>query len=1220
MSLLDRLVDRFVRRALASSAPLYGEVAWADPDQRYAALGGRTQAYNPGQLVQKGGFRLIDQMRRDDQIKAALALKKLAVIAPGWRVVSPEEVKQGDEWKVRRFVESELSQLDGTLDNSITEVLSALDYGFSVSELVYEQRADGPWAGNVGLRAIKTRKPHHMTFETDEFGNLLPDGITQDQGTGPKRLPVSKFIVFKHQGEFGNPYGISDLEAAYRAWQKKDQAYTWLAMFMERFGIPPVFLLYDPGSLREDQLTALKNVFSRMQTATSAMIPRKNKDSAEIWSPELAGQVSTVFLPALEMYNTDMARALLMPQLLGISADVAEGSFARAKVHFDVFLLVVNKLRSDVAEFAINEQVVRRLVDLNFGGGPYPIFQFNPLTEELVGEMLQSWGQMVGSEVVTPQPDDEDHVRKLMGFPPRAEPEEGEEGDAETSPIKVQQLEAFHIQAGLVTKNEARAMMGLPPLAEGGDEMAAPPPPPVPPSGTKPGEEKPAPGEDDDDEEVETAAKKKLAEVASTAKTLYVRRDVINVTELHAWARAQGFEKLMNPGQVHVTIAYSKQPVLWGSIEPQTYETQVWGEEWTTDQESWTPTPRSVARLGDEGAIVLFIDAPELARRWQELKDHGATWDYPEYRPHVTITYEPDDVDLSKVEPFRGTIVLGPEVWEVVDKGTAHFAYNPDQERDESGKWTSGGGGSSGAAPANVLEQVRGGKLLANAGHMGNDARRAFYTGRGVEPEVYDRVQTALDRHGGNADAQAEADADLQRWAQDPTAPEHQMVVMMAEYEESVVKAFFESQDARRDQVFEDQFMWHWNQGYSERYKEQGYETPREAFDATNEQYTDKDLTIYRKGSLDKDVQAWTTSSRGANTGATYLTPDHKATLTELRAQGFRPIAGISRMVGAPGEAEVLLVKFPVEKKAHAESTPLSPGLSRQPNRYEHRCNFAQVRSDLDVVSTSGTGRVQEALRAVKDAFIKMAKRPGEWTLADVRELKLTKLGDVEEAIASVLRDAMRSGAERLRSELDVLSLDQPAVVKEFATVPNVKPTAAMRYLKTKAFYITGVISDKVLADARAVLLAGIEAGELLGETAGKLEAVFDPYVGDETVIRDGEVVSPFRLETIIRTNVTDAYNRGRVVEGRALGQLVSGFEYSAILDDRTTEICRELDGSVFAADDPNLDRIKPPNHFNCRSVLVPITVDTPVDEDDFASAELVGRVRDMMGAGFGGT
>ena len=72
----------------------------------------------------------------------------------------------------------------------------------------------------------------------------------------------------------------------------------------------------------------------------------------------------------------------------------------------------------------------------------------------------------------------------------------------------------------------------------------------------------------------------------------------------------------------------------------------------------------------------------------------------------------------------------------------------------------------------------------------------------------------------------------------------------------------------------------------------------------------------------------------------------------------------------------------------------------------------------------------------------------------------------------------------------------------------------------------------------------------------------------------------------------------------RALVGLVKGYQYSAIMDSRTTEICSGLHGKKFKANEAPI----PPMHFNCRSVLIPITMfqrfapdskvgETPIEE-----------------------
>jgi hypothetical protein len=72
--------------------------------------------------------------------------------------------------------------------------------------------------------------------------------------------------------------------------------------------------------------------------------------------------------------------------------------------------------------------------------------------------------------------------------------------------------------------------------------------------------------------------------------------------------------------------------------------------------------PRAIEQF-DGGAVVLMFADWGLSWRWETLRDHGASWDYDGYQPHITVTLNVGDVDLTKVTPYRGRIVLGPEIF-----------------------------------------------------------------------------------------------------------------------------------------------------------------------------------------------------------------------------------------------------------------------------------------------------------------------------------------------------------------------------------------------------------------------------------------------------------------------------------------------------------------------------------------------------------------------------
>lgn len=145
-------------------------------------------------------------------------------------------------------------------------------------------------------------------------------------------------------------------------------------------------------------------------------------------------------------------------------------------------------------------------------------------------------------------------------------------------------------------------------------------------------------------------------------RTLYVRRDLLNWREVDAWAKKQGFTTTVGAA-MHATIIHSRQPVDWLKVG------EAWDYRGGDGKLIIQPGgARIVEPLGDKGAIVLLFVSGNMSYRHEEIVRAGAQSDYPEYQPHVTLTYEkPEGLDLRTVEPFRGKLEFGPEVFEEVD-------------------------------------------------------------------------------------------------------------------------------------------------------------------------------------------------------------------------------------------------------------------------------------------------------------------------------------------------------------------------------------------------------------------------------------------------------------------------------------------------------------------------------------------------------------------------
>lgn len=146
-------------------------------------------------------------------------------------------------------------------------------------------------------------------------------------------------------------------------------------------------------------------------------------------------------------------------------------------------------------------------------------------------------------------------------------------------------------------------------------------------------------------------------------RTLYISRKLLNGEDLVKWAKAQGFKTTTPAEELHVTVAYSKRPVDWMKVA---------GSNWMGDEKGGVTVkaggPRLVEPLGDGGAVVLLFACEEFGWRNKFVIDNGGSWDYSGYQPHVTITWDKGDLDLTKVEPYTGELKFGPEIFAEIDE------------------------------------------------------------------------------------------------------------------------------------------------------------------------------------------------------------------------------------------------------------------------------------------------------------------------------------------------------------------------------------------------------------------------------------------------------------------------------------------------------------------------------------------------------------------------
>jgi len=394
-------------------APPQGEVAWSE-SLLYG--GGSFPKYDPDALKSRRGHAIYDQMLEDEQVKAAWHLWRAWVLGRRWRVTL-ESPTLADAEAARRvaLVEAILAQAEGNFLADLQKVLLGVVHGFSLTEIVTRPIE---WEGRtwVGLRALKARPASTFRFRVDPYGNIL--GIVQELGGRKQEIDPQRFIHYVHRTEWDPHYGRSELREMYRSWFSKDVLIKFWNIWLERHASGLVVIrpqaghAVTPGSTEE---TDLKQLLGRMQTSGAMLLP----SGYELDLHQMVGNVR--YEQAISWHDRALAKSFLVPPLLGISDQGSTGAYSQALVQFQSFFLVLEAVTAYLAE-VLAEQFFRRLGRWNFPDAEYPVYAYDPLTQEQLIELANTWGKMVGFGAVVASESDEARLREILGMPERGAP------------------------------------------------------------------------------------------------------------------------------------------------------------------------------------------------------------------------------------------------------------------------------------------------------------------------------------------------------------------------------------------------------------------------------------------------------------------------------------------------------------------------------------------------------------------------------------------------------------------------------------------------------------------------------------------------------------------------------------------------------------------------------------------------------------------------------
>jgi len=255
--------------------------------------------------------------------------------------------------------------------------------------------------------------------------------------------------------------------------------------------------------------------------------------------------------------------------------------------------------------------------------------------------------------------------------------------------------------------------------------------------------------------------------------------------------------------------------------------------------------------------------------------------------------------------------------------------------------------------------------------------------------------------------------------------------------------------------------------------------------------------------------------------------------------------------------------------------------------RVDFKALEATLTSDQKTISSEAKTIVRDIVEDLLDQIKKKNILGGNIDRMD--KVKLKYLKKLQQMLTRNFRQSYLDQKAIARKELFKQNFNQPLPTDKF-----------LEFLEKETYQYVGDWEYTITKRTRNELIAAIKDGRPLSSVITVLD--------DEL-----NSLSEVSLERYSRTKLTEVMNRARLEEFED-SKVVAGYQYSAIMDDRTTDICSGLHGKFFKAGSEPV----PPTHFNCRSTLIPITIFEEFTPDTKVGSKDIDKfIEDNLGEGF---
>lgn len=295
-------------------------------------------------------YNLGKKILLDTQVATGFDILKYILSSKQWVLVANDN---DSDSKVYDFINNMLFNLETELNEIVKQQVTAIPWGFSVHELLFD-------IDNNGKLYLKNTVPLHIktlqneAFIYDDTGKLI--GVHQEYDNEAVDIPINKVLKYSFNANFDEDYGNGLLYDFASIVEDKLNINDWLMTYLEKHESPTLYGKTSNPVSRDELLDA----FDDVSDGTTGLVVGSED---EVGVLESAHRGETFFKTLQYKDNQIFRRYYLGNLLLGDNSQT--GTYAQSTTQLEFGQLVFDGILEEIAN-AFQKQVINPIVKWNF--------------------------------------------------------------------------------------------------------------------------------------------------------------------------------------------------------------------------------------------------------------------------------------------------------------------------------------------------------------------------------------------------------------------------------------------------------------------------------------------------------------------------------------------------------------------------------------------------------------------------------------------------------------------------------------------------------------------------------------------------------------------------------------------------------------------------------------------------------------------------------------